>query len=78
MMSMSLCLQVRLYGQSSPYDNGHYMHSVPRQCSRSSGLCSQIEYPQALQGAFTDVLEGTVKKDSFLYRWLDYLSFALR
>lgn len=33
---------------------------------------------QALQGPFTDVLEGTVKKDSFLYKWLDYLSFALR
>lgn len=33
---------------------------------------------QALQGAFTDVLEGTVDKDSFLFKWLDYLSFALR
>lgn len=33
---------------------------------------------QALQGAFTDVLEGTVKRDSFLFKWLDYLSFALR
>eukprot|EP00903_Cladosiphon_okamuranus_P011352 g10700.t1 len=32
---------------------------------------------QALQGAFTDVLEGTVKRDSFLFKWLDYLSFAL-
>lgn len=35
-------------------------------------------FSQALQGAFTDVLEGTVKRDSFLYKWLDYLSFALR
>lgn len=34
--------------------------------------------PQALQGAFTDVLEGTVDRDSFLFKWLDYLSFALR
>lgn len=33
---------------------------------------------QALQGAFTDVLEGTVERDSFLFKWLDYLSFALR
>lgn len=33
---------------------------------------------QALQGAFTDVLEGTVRRDSFLFKWLDYLSFALR
>ncbi|CAM9978184.1 unnamed protein product, partial [Hapterophycus canaliculatus] len=32
---------------------------------------------QALQGAFTDVLEGTVDKDGFLFKWLDYLSFAL-
>ncbi|CAN0261220.1 unnamed protein product [Pylaiella littoralis] len=32
---------------------------------------------QALQGAFTDVLEGTVDRDSFLFKWLDYLSFAL-
>ncbi|CAM9776710.1 unnamed protein product [Scytosiphon promiscuus] len=32
---------------------------------------------QALQGAFTDVLEGTVDRDGFLFKWLDYLSFAL-
>nr|ATQ36022.1 prolycopene isomerase-like1 [Sargassum integerrimum] len=32
---------------------------------------------KALQGPFTAVLEGTVKKGSFLFRWLDYLSFAL-
>lgn len=40
-------------------------------------LCS-VPPTKALQGPFTDVLEGTVKKDSFLYKWLDYLSFALR
>ncbi|KAG5185959.1 amine oxidase [Tribonema minus] len=32
---------------------------------------------QALQGPFTDVAVPTVRPGSFLYRWLDYMAFAL-
>ncbi|CAM9259920.1 unnamed protein product [Discosporangium mesarthrocarpum] len=32
---------------------------------------------QSLEGSFDRILEGTVARGSFLYRWLDYLSFAL-
>lgn len=49
--------------------------------TRLSRVCLSLRLlfcTQALQGAFTDVLEGTVKRDSFLFKWLDYLSFALR
>jgi hypothetical protein len=32
---------------------------------------------QSLQGPFSDVMASSVPRGSFLYRWLDYLSFAL-
>ncbi|CAM9185357.1 unnamed protein product [Ectocarpus sp. 12 AP-2014] len=55
-----------------PYLIDALRHAGPGvQARRSAAFCC------ALQGAFTDVLEGTVERDSFLFKWLDYLSFAL-
>ncbi|CAM9114159.1 unnamed protein product [Ectocarpus sp. 13 AM-2016] len=55
-----------------PYLVDALRHAGPGVQARRSA-----EFFCALQGAFTDVLEGTVERDSFLFKWLDYLSFAL-